>query len=199
MLFKQTFHAGLKDGSITLTFRAWSRPQAKAAGRYRLDDSTALQVDTVDTVSVRSITDSEARRAGFAGRDALLAELRRSSRGPLRTVYRIAVHRVDQPDERRRLAARSRLTAQEVRELSERLQRLDARSPRGAWTRRVLSLIAANPETPASQLAPRLGRETPAFKQDERKLKALGLTISLERGYRLSPRGEAFLRRQPLS
>jgi len=196
MLFKQIFHAGLKDGSITLTFRAWSRPQAKDGGRYRLDHATALQVDTVDTVSVRSITDSEARRAG---RDALLAELRRSSRRPLRTVYRIAFHRVDQPDERRRLAARSRLTAPEVRELSERLQRLDARSPHGEWTRRVLSLIAANPEVPASQLAPRLGRETQAFKQDVRKLKALGLTISLERGYRLSPRGKAFLRRQPLS
>jgi hypothetical protein len=41
----------------------------------------------------------------------------------------------------------------------------------------------------------RLGRERLPFKADVRKLKALGLTISLDVGYRLSPRGEAVLRR----
>jgi hypothetical protein len=40
-----------------------------------------------------------------------------------------------------------------------------------------------------------VGRERPAFKTDVRKLKRLGLTISLDVGYRLSPRGEAFLGR----
>lgn len=41
--------------------------------------------------------------------------------------------------------------------------------------------------------AVRLGRETLTFKADVRKLKALGLTESLEDGYRLSARGEALL------
>ena len=44
---------------------------------------------------------------------------------------------------------------------------------------------------------PPFDREVPAFKRDVRKLKNLGLTISLEVGYRLSPRGEAYLRRTP--
>jgi hypothetical protein len=35
--------------------------------------------------------------------------------------------------------------------------------------------------------------ETQAFKTDVRKLKGLGLTESLEVGYRLSPRGVALL------
>jgi hypothetical protein len=38
-----------------------------------------------------------------------------------------------------------------------------------------------------------VGRETAPFKLDVRKLKNLGLTISLEVGYELSPRGQAFL------
>lgn len=38
-----------------------------------------------------------------------------------------------------------------------------------------------------------LGRERPALKTDIRKLKALGLTLGLEGGYELSPRGRAFL------
>jgi len=39
------------------------------------------------------------------------------------------------------------------------------------------------------------GRPTQPFKTDVRKLKNLGLTISLPVGYRLSPRGEAYVRR----
>jgi hypothetical protein len=38
-----------------------------------------------------------------------------------------------------------------------------------------------------------MGYDRPAFKLDVRKLKRLGLTESLEVGYRLSPRGRAYL------
>ena len=43
------------------------------------------------------------------------------------------------------------------------------------------------------RLAARAGIDRPTFKQRVRRLKALGLTESLEVGYRLSPRGEAVL------
>ena len=49
--------------------------------------------------------------------------------------------------------------------------------------------IAERPATRAVELATALGRERTPFKTDVRKLKELGLTESLERGYRLSPRG----------
>ena len=56
----------------------------------------------------------------------------------------------------------------------------------------VLRLIADRPATRAPDLAASLGRETARFKADVRKLKELGLTESLEVGYRLSPRGRAY-------
>jgi len=37
MLFKQRFHQGLIDGSITETFRSWVRPRVKIGGQYRLN------------------------------------------------------------------------------------------------------------------------------------------------------------------
>jgi hypothetical protein len=83
----------------------------------------------------------------------------------------------------------------EWKELERRLARLDAASPRGPWTRAVVELIAVRPATRAADLAASFGRDTPSFKADVRKLKALGLTESLEVGYRLAPRGEALLRR----
>jgi hypothetical protein len=45
----------------------------------------------------------------------------------------------------------------------------------------------------ARLLAPRAGAELPLFKRRVRQLKELGLTESLEVGYRLSPRGRAVL------
>jgi ribosomal protein S19E (S16A) len=45
----------------------------------------------------------------------------------------------------------------------------------------------------APDLAASVGRETKPFKIGVRKLKELGLTESLPVGYRLSPRGRAFL------
>ena len=56
----------------------------------------------------------------------------------------------------------------------------------------MLGLIAERPATRAPDLAASLGRETAPFKADVRKLKELGLTESLEVGYRLSPRGRAY-------
>ena len=58
--------------------------------------------------------------------------------------------------------------------------------------RRSSNLIAERPATRAPDLAASLGRETAPFKADVRKLKELGLTESLEIGYRLSPRGRAY-------
>ena len=47
-------------------------------------------------------------------------------------------------------------------------------------------------DAPAPDLAAAFGRETAPFKIDVRKLKNLGLTLSLPVGYMLSPRGEAY-------
>ena len=58
----------------------------------------------------------------------------------------------------------------------------------------MLAAIEQRPATRAPDLAESFGRDTAEFKVDVRKLKNLGLTLSLPVGYRLSPRGEAYLR-----
>jgi hypothetical protein len=57
-----------------------------------------------------------------------------------------------------------------------------------------IRLIAANDAVRAPDLAERVGMDVPRFKRRIRQLKGLGLTISLDVGYRLSPRSRAFLR-----
>jgi hypothetical protein len=59
-------------------------------------------------------------------------------------------------------------------------------------------VIARRPGVRAADLAAEVGRERLPFKADVRKLKRLGLTEALEVGYRLSPRGRAYVGRRPV-
>ncbi len=70
------------------------------------------------------------------------------------------------------------------------MARLDAAGP---WTKAVLQLIDSRPAVVSTVLAEAIGLERAVFKDNVRKLKALGLTISLDVGYQLSPRGKAVL------
>jgi hypothetical protein len=191
MLFKSRFWPGLADGSITLTFRRWKRAQAVAGGVHRTA-AGRIAVDSVTIVDSRGISDAEAMMAGYDSAAALNADLRGNDELPL---YRVVFHLLDEPDPRDELAAREAFSAEEARQLTSRLARLDSASPSGPWTLATLRLIAERPGVRAAELAAALGRETPSFKQDVRKLKSLGLTVSLETGYRLSPRGAALLER----
>ena len=81
----------------------------------------------------------------------------------------------------------------ELTEVARRLDAMDRRARGGAWTRATLRAIAARPGVLAAHLARSLGRPRDELKRDVRKLKSLGLTFSLEVGYRLTPKGEALL------
>jgi hypothetical protein len=191
VLFEQRFWGGIADGSVTMTFRRWKRRQVLAGRRYRTP-AGIIEAEAVDVVDAAAITDAEARRSGFPDAATMVGQLRGSPDLP---IYRITFHAVQEPDPRAELAADAALSDDDVTAIAKRLARLDAASAHGPWTHAVLRTIAARPATRAAELAASFGRETQPFKTDVRKLKNLGLTISLERGYELSPRGEAYLTR----
>lgn len=180
---------GLADGSITTTFRAWSRPQAKRGGRYRVG-GVLLEADSVEKVRVADITDEDAQRAGAPGRAALISRLGDVTDDAV--VWRVDFHCLGR-DDRAVLREVATLGEDEIASLTARLDRLDRANAAGPWTRDVLRLIAEKPAVVSTTLAAERGEERQAFKANVRKLKELGLTESLEVGYRLSPRGEALL------
>ena len=185
MLFRQDVMRRIGEGEVTLAFRRWRRPTVKAGGTLRTRVGV-LAIESVEVVDEDEVTDADARRAGAESREAVLRE------GPQeRPLYRIEF-RLAGPDPRIALRERSNISPGERAEIDARLARLDAASRHGPWTRKVLELIAESPGTRAPDLAASLGRETAPFKADVRKLKELGLTESLQIGYRLSPRGRAY-------
>jgi hypothetical protein len=178
MLFRRTDLDGIADGTITLAFRRWDRPRVKPGGSQR----TAIGVVAFGAVKrVGRVSERDARRAGYASAEAVLAAFGDRD-GDL---YRVEL-RLAGPD--------PRIALRQAEPSDEELAAIHARLARmGDWTYEYLRAIAAHPGLRAPDLAASFGRETKPFKLDVRKLKELGLTESLRIGYRLSPRGNAVL------
>mgnify|MGYP001812815858 FL=1 len=189
MLIPKPFWEPIASGEVTLVFRRWKRPQVVAGRTYRTA-AGRLDVSDVTIVEETEITPEDAHRAGYETAEALVAEFRNDPTDP---IYRIEFRHLDEPDPRTELANDVDLDPGDIDEIDRRLERLDKASSHGAWTLETLELIEANPERRAPDLAEMVGRETKPFKLDVRKLKNLGLTLSFRIGYRLSPRGEAYL------
>ena len=188
MLFSADAWPGLADGTITLTFRTWTRPQARTGGTYRVAGMLLEAVD-VRQVPAGSIDDPQAQRAGAADATTLRAALGRDDDA---LVWRVELRYLG-PDDRIARRQDDQLDDATLADLRARLDRLDRRGA-APWTATTLRLIARYPGIVSTALARHAGRERAEFKLDVRKLKELGLTESLEVGYRLSPRGEALLR-----
>lgn len=188
MLIKRAVLDRIIAGEVDLIFRRWKKPTVKTGGQLRTSVGM-LAIVTVERTSLSRITAAEARRTGHPTRGSLIAELSSRTDGNL---YRIEV-RPDGADPLIELRSNPTLSQGEVDELRDRLQRLDDASGRGAWTFDYLLLLRSNPKVRAEDLAGRLGLDKPTFKNNVRKLKALGLTISHSPGYEISPRGHTLL------
>ncbi len=190
MLIRLAVLERIVRGEIDTQFRRQKRPTVKPGGTLRTQLGM-LSIDDVTRIDLADVTDDDAHRSGAADRQQVVAELQSKPEGDF---YRIRLHYAG-ADPRLALRADDELTDDVVAQLTARLERLDRSATDGPWTRTTLQLIHDQPHVRAPDLAASVGRETAAFKNDVRKLKALGLTISHSPGYELSPRGHALLRR----
>lgn len=175
---------GIVAGEVTHVYRRWSSQRARAGSRQRTPRGV-MAIDAVTPVELSTLTDADARASGHPDLASLLGELEKREG----TVFKIDLHFAG-ADPRLALRERADLTTEELADLRAQLARKDGSDP---WTRATLELIAARPARVAAELATALGQDKQAFKRRVRQLKDLGLTIGLERGYELSPRGRALL------
>jgi hypothetical protein len=194
MLFRSHILRGISEGRVTLAFRRWRRAAPAPDSTLRTPIGV-IHLDRVAVVDEGDITADDIRRTGMT-----VEELRRSIAGEgtlLRIELRVAG---DDP----RIALRENVPdSKELEAVAERLAQMDDRraGPFGPasvksnapWTTSYLQLIDAQPGVVSHVLAAQAGSETLSFKRRVRRLKELGLTESLEVGYRLSPRGRALL------
>ena len=185
MLFTRSDKIDIAAGRKTTTLRRWKRAQARLGGIYNIPPYGAIEVTYLSQMPLREVSGTRLKQAGYTSTEQAAERLKCQ---PEDTVYCIDFHyagaaAVNQPNTE--LTDSATLNA-----LSARLAKLDGSQ---AWTRQTLELIGRHPGQRAAALAVEVSQELPTFKRNVRKLKALGLTSSLETGYCLSPRGRQWL------
>jgi hypothetical protein len=185
MLFRQDILQGIAEGRVTLAFRRWRRAPPADGSSLRTPVGV-LCLDRVTVVDQDDITPEDVQRTGMSD-----DELRASLAGD-GTLVRIELRLAgDDP----RIALRAHVPERsELDAIVAKLARIDAASST-PWTTRYLKLVADQPGIVSHVLARQAKADVPPFKRRVRQLKELGLTESLEVGYRLSPRGWAVLKR----
>jgi hypothetical protein len=190
MLFNQKHLTGIKDGNVTLAFRKWKKPSVKQ-GTIIKTSVGQVEIVTIEVIQIKEITSRDARRAGFQTLDELLILLESIKGGNIYKIY-VAYH---SPDPRVALRSQTNLTDGVFETIKVKLERLDKYCKDGDWTRKTLIEIENNPNLRAADLAKLLSKEKDWLKTNIRKLKNLGLTISHDTGYEISPLGKAYLKR----
>jgi hypothetical protein len=187
MLFSAATLRGLTAGRVSCTYRRWEVVRPKVGSRFTTS-AGVVEVTSITPAAEDRLTERDAAEAGFDSVADLLKWCRAKGSGDL---YRIGITLVG-PDPRIELRSTSSLGPADLNALNAKLDRMD-RAAGQPWTRNTLRQIQRLPGVVSTELAAEVGQERRAYKLRVRRLKALGLTESLERGYRLSPRGQAYL------
>jgi hypothetical protein len=187
MLFTAATLRGLTEGRVSCTYRRWEVVRPKAGSRFTTSVGV-VEVTSITRADEAQLTDQDAADAGFDSVYALVKWTSAKGHGDL---YRIGIVLAG-PDPRVALRRSAELAPADVSALSARLDRMD-RAAEQPWTHGTLRQIQQLPGVVSTELAAEAGQERRAYKLRVRRLKALGLTESLQRGYRLSPRGQAYL------
>ncbi len=191
MLFPHHIWRAIKQGEVKLAFRKWKLSRVKP-GRMIRSAFGVIMVDEIKEIHLEEITQEDAHMAGYEHLQILIDALYAIPEG---LIYKIQLH-YHSEDDRISLSADAQLSDADYQKIDASLKKFDKHSNRGDWTMNVLHLIKKHPHTKASELADMLEMEKDWLKINIRKLKNLGLTISHDVGYSISPRGKAFLEKK---
>lgn len=95
MQFSPDIRDKVADGTITVSYRRWSRLQVKVGGTYQSGD-VRFMVDDIELLPFSSITDEDLAKTGEPDLETL--RHRAAHSGPIHDdtlVYRIELHVVD--------------------------------------------------------------------------------------------------------
>jgi hypothetical protein len=96
--FSPDLRQRVADGTITVSYRLWSRPKVKVGGVYR-SGAVTIEVDDIEVVPFSSITEDDLARTGEPDIDAL--RRRSAHAGPIHddtVLYRVEFHVVGRRD-----------------------------------------------------------------------------------------------------
>jgi hypothetical protein len=89
MVFTKRLREGVRKGDITVSVRIWMRPHVKVGGRYRLDETGEIEIDSIEQIGFPDITPQLAQASGFLG---VLDLLKVAKHGRGENIYLVRFH-----------------------------------------------------------------------------------------------------------
>ena len=89
MVFTKRLREGVRRGDITVSVRIWMRPHVKVGGRYALDETGEIEIDSIEQIGLPDITPQLAQASGFLG---VLDLLKVAKHGRGENIYLIRFH-----------------------------------------------------------------------------------------------------------
>lgn len=179
MIFRKEILSKIEKGEVSIAFRQWKKLSI-TEGKTLKTSVGLILFKKITVVKLDALTKSDAIKAGLDSLEALVKDL--SGEG---TIYKITFS-LTGPDPRLKLREEKSFSADDKEALLKKLK--------PTWVLPVLTYLSKNEGTPSKVMADELGYEQMKLKLNVRKLKNLGLTISLGTGYKLSPRGKVVLK-----
>lgn len=88
MQFTKYLRDGVRSGAITCSVRVWTQPHVAAGRRYRMEEGE-IEIDSIESITLRDITPALARASGFRSVADLL-KVAKHGRGE--NVYLVRFH-----------------------------------------------------------------------------------------------------------
>lgn len=189
MLIKGATLDQVLAGTVDRAYRRWKRPSVNAGTRLRTSHGL-IEITDVRVIEEEDLNADHARLAGYDDVSELVDDLSPVEDG--RVLYEIRLRYAGE-DPRIALRQDTEIDEGRRRQIVASIDRIGRRG--GPTGMDLLQIVADRPGALAADLAEELGVDRQVLKRRVRQLKELGLTESLSRGYQLSPRGEAILRR----
>jgi len=195
-LFPKASLMAIKTGKMTLSFRLWDTCRLTKGKSYRVEDIGRIRIKDTRKVVVSSITDEEAKRAGYRNAQKMVAYFQ-NKKPDLDTendlCFRIEFEYLGREKKRNAKTGFRPIPAKVLDKLDERLKKLDRRA-QGITYSAILKEMAKYPHTRIKNLVNSLDRD---FSEIRRKLYRLGderlVELDVQKRFRLSSKAKQLL------
>jgi len=195
-LFPEAFFKAIKAGNMTLTFRLWDSCRLSQGKSYQVENLGRILIKEAKKVPVSSITEAEARRAGYENMEKMLSHFQQKK--PDLDSQRDSCFRIEFQylalEDRRRPGKPSRpLSPHILDKYCERLKRLDRRA-QGITFSAILKQMSKSPFNKMTNLMDHFQCE---FKEMNRKLYRLSeeklIEIDPRKRFHLTSKGRQLI------
>lgn len=197
IVFTKKYHEAIKEGKITLTFRAWDTLKVLRGKIYRANNVGLIKVLDVDFKKLATVTLEEVRQCGYRTMEEFREDFQKIARRDIdferERAVRIEFEYIGEDIENYKKAMGD-VKDSELFDIKEKLLKIEQRGKK-QWAVRALELLRKKEYISFSEMERALRTPSDRVRHRMKKLKALNLTSSDSKmGYSITPLGVKLLK-----